>query len=127
MLTRKKLDMTTQKTTRPLSQRLIARVNFKNCLISGVCGAITHSSPKNTYAICNNYEIFTNVISAMHLSLDGAPVRLHDMPSLRVEEQLNAWRSLSILGAAKDLVEETLINLDLASEDLLIDGVLASA
>jgi len=31
MLTRKKLDMTTQKTTRPLSQRQMASVIFKDC------------------------------------------------------------------------------------------------
>merc|ERR1719486_1579329 len=47
---------------------------------------------------------------------------------LKIQVALGVLRSLSILcAAAKDLVEETLIHIDLASEDLLIYGILASA
>jgi len=124
MLTRKKLDMTTQKTARPLSQRQRARVIFNNCLT--VCGASTHISPKSISAFCKHYENVTYVISAMHLSLDGAPVRLQDKPSLRIEDELSVRHSLSLL-ITEDLGEDTPVNVDLASEDLLIYRVLASA
>merc|ERR1719486_982208 len=47
---------------------------------------------------------------------------------LKIQVALGVLRSLSILSAAaEDLVEETLVNVDLASEDLLIYGILASA
>jgi len=47
---------------------------------------------------------------------------------LKIQIDLGVLGSLSILSAAtKDLVEETLINLELASEDLLIYRPLASA
>jgi len=62
----------------------------------------------------------------MHLSLDGAPVRLQNIPSLRVEDELSVRHSLSIL-VTEDLVEDTPVNVDLASEDLLIYRILASA
>jgi len=48
--------------------------------------------------------------------------------TLENQVALGVLRSSSILiAAAKDLVDETLVNIELASEDLLIYGVLASA
>jgi len=62
----------------------------------------------------------------MQLSLDGAPNRLQYMPSLRIEDYLSVRQSLSIL-VTEDLGEDTFVNVDLASEDLLIYRILACA
>ena len=69
-------------------------------------------------------------------SLRAAQKRIHSVDEarsaldalLKIQIDLGVLGSLSILSAAtKDLVEETLINLELASEDLLIYRPLASA
>jgi len=47
---------------------------------------------------------------------------------LTVQDDIGVLRSLSsLIAAAEDLVEDTLINLDLASEDLLVYRVLTSS
>merc|ERR1712193_375184 len=112
----------------------MASVIFKNLLCSDkvylICGgASTHISPKTISAfakIMKMHENATHVISALFLSLDGAPVRLQHMPSLRIEDELSVRHSLSTL-VTEDLAEDTLVNVDLASEDLLIYRILAGA
>jgi len=75
-----------------------------------------------------------HVINSLHcLLLFGnaghiARNALDALLKIQILVDLNVLRSLSILSAAtKDLVEETLINLELASEDLLVYRILASA
>merc|ERR1719235_9378 len=93
-----------------------------------IFGASTHISPNIIYAICEKNENVTRVSSALHFSLDGGPDKLQDMPPLRIEDELSVRCSLSILvTAAEDFVEDTPVNVDLASEDLLIYRILASA
>jgi len=86
---------------------------------------VTKSITSAVYEKCGNA---TNVNSALHLCSDGAPDKLQAKPPLRIEDELRVRRSLSrLIAAAKDLVEDTLINLDLASEDLLVYRVLTSS
>merc|ERR1719171_160739 len=75
---------------------------------------------------CNITCYVCNLCAAFLPSLDNVPDNLEAMPPLSIEDELRVRRSLTFLiTAAKDLVEDPPVNVELASEDLLIDRILA--